>query len=154
MSITLERGNTIRVPVSTSTPTAVANSNATASVQSKLNETTFAQYLDGFQEIQPADLVGARGRVRYAIDTIGANGRITSTQYRLGGWLASVEPNLKFFQLLNPYAKKKWSVQLRRKPGERIRLYYMAAPTSDETALMRDLLTKLENGTIRISRGR
>lgn len=152
MSITLERGNTIRVPVSTSAP---SRSGETAgSVQSKLNETTFAQYLDGFQEIQPADLVGAKGRVRYAIDTIGSNGRIASTQYRLGGWLAAVDPNLKYFQLINPYAKKKWSVQLRRKSGERIRLYYMASPTSDETALMRDLLTKLENGTIKISRGR
>ncbi len=152
MSITLERGNTIRVPVSTSAPASRSVENN--SVQSKLNESTFAQYLDGFQEIQPADLVGARGRVRYAIDAVGSNGRILSTQYRLGGWLAAVDPNLKYFQLLNPYAKKKWSVQLRRKPGERIRLYYMATPTSDETALMRDLLTKLENGTIRISRGR
>jgi hypothetical protein len=151
MSITLERGNTIRVPIS-STNNAPPSRNA--SVQSKLDEKTFSQYLDGFQEIQPADLLGAKGRIRYAIDTLGSNGRITSTQYRLGGWLAGVDQNLKYFQLLNPYAKKKWSVQLRRKPGERIRLYYMATPTSDETALMRELLAKLENGSIRISRGR
>lgn len=152
MSITLERGNTIRVPISSSrAPNATNNTNG---VQSKLDESSFSQYLDGFREIQPGDLIGAKGRVRYAIDTIDASGRVVSTAYRLGGWLAGVDPAMKYFQLLNPYAKKKWSVQLRRKPGERLRLYYMAAPTSDETALMRELLSKLEDGSIKITRGR
>lgn len=150
MSITLERGNTIRVPVGNVT----RNRSENTSVQSKLDETSFSQYLDGFREIQPSDLIGAKGRVRYAIDTVDASGRIVSTVYRLGGWLAAVDSNLKYFQLFNPYAKKKWSVQIRRKSNERLRLYYMAAPTSDETALMRELLSKLEDGSIRITKGR
>ena len=39
-------------------------------MQSKLNESTFSQYLDGFQEIQANDLFNAKGRIRYAIDAI------------------------------------------------------------------------------------
>ncbi len=154
MSITLERGNTIRVPVAGRAPNANNANNNRNSVQSKLDEASFSQYLDGFREIQPNDLIGAKGRVRYAIDTVDSSGRIVSTVYRLGGWLAGVDPTLRYFQLFNPYAKKKWSVQLRRNRGERLRLYYMAMPTSDETALMRELLTKLEDGSIRISKGR
>lgn len=154
MSITLERGNTIRVPVGRAPNANNTGAAANGSVQSKLDEASFSQYLDGFREIQPNDLIGAKGRVRYAIDTVDSSGRIVSTTYRLGGWLAGVDPTLRYFQLFNPYAKKKWSVQLRRNQGERLRLYYMATPTSDETALMRELLNKLEDGSIRITKGR
>lgn len=152
MSITLDRGNTIRVPLTNASP--VRNTRSTRnSVQSKLNETSFSQYLDGFQEIQAADLINAKGRIRYAIDTLDNRGRTVSSQYRLGGWLSGVDPQLRYFQLFNPFAKKRWSVQL-RKPGQRVRLYYMANATSDETSLMRELLSKLENGEIRITKGR
>ena len=151
MSITLDRGgNTIRVPLTNAAPAA---NNRRGSVQSKLNETTFSQYLDGFQEIQATDLPNAKGRIRYVIDAVDGRGRIVSSQFRLGGWLSGVDPQLRYFQLFNPFAKKRWSVQL-RKPGQRVRLYYMANATSDETALMRELLTKLENGNIRITKGR
>ena len=123
-------------------------------VQSRLTEQTFSQYLDGFQEVQASDLLEAKGgRVRYAIDTLDSTGRrITSTQYRLGGWLVSADPGLRFVTLFNPYARKKWSVQV-RPDGKRVRLYYMAPPTSDEAAMMRNLLAKLESGEIQITRG-
>ena len=123
-------------------------------VQSRLTEQTFSQYLDGFQEVQASDLLEAKGgRVRYAIDTLDSTGRrIVSTQYRLGGWLVSADPGLRFVTLFNPYARKKWSVQV-RPDGKRVRLYYMAPPTSDEAAMMRNLLAKLESGEIRITRG-
>lgn len=150
MSIILDRGgNTIRVPLTN----VASNNRRGGSVQSKLNETTFSQYLDGFQEIQANDLFNAKGRIRYAIDAVDGRGRVVSTQFRLGGWLSGVDPQLRYFQLFNPFAKKRWSVQL-QKPGQRVRLYYMANATSDETALMRELLTKLENGDIRITKGR
>lgn len=147
MSITIDRGNPIRVPVGN-----VGNGNG---VQSRLNETTFSQYLDGFVEIRPNDLpsIAKGGRIRYVIDTIDPSGRVTSSKYRLGGWLVGVDQQLRYFQLINPIAKKKWSVQLRT-PGQRLRLYYMARATSDETALLRELLTKLDNGDIKITRGR
>jgi len=123
-------------------------------VQSRLTEQTFSQYLDGFQEVQASDLLEAKGgRVRYAIDTLDSTGRrIVSTQYRLGGWLVSADPGLRFVTLFNPYARKKWSVQVRPE-GKRVRLYYMAPPTSDEAAMMRNLLAKLESGEIQITRG-
>ena len=45
-------------------------------IQKNLTETTFRQYLDGFVGILPADLArAAGGRLRYAIDTIGSDGR-------------------------------------------------------------------------------
>lgn len=151
MSITIDRGNnTMRIPMTGggSRPENVRG------VQSRLTETTFSQYLDGFQEIQARDLLGLRGgRIRYVIDAVDARGRVVSSQYRLGGWLSKVDPGLRYFQLFNPYAKKRWSVQLQNN-GQRLRLYYMATATSDETALMRELLTKLENGEIRITKGR
>lgn len=122
------------------------------SVQSRLNETTFANFLDGFTEVQPADLLQARGgRVRYVIEDLYAGGQVRSRLYRLGGWLTKVDPALRYLRLVNPYAKKSWSVQL-KPPGKNVRLYYMPPGTSDEIATLRNLLTQMENGEIRITR--
>lgn len=125
---------------------------ASASIQGRLTEDTFGNYLDGFQQVTPEDLLEARGgRVRYAIETVDAWGGVSGTQYRLGGWLTRVDPALRYIRLVNPYAKRSWSVQLRA-PGKRVRLYYMPPGTSDEIATMRNLLTQLESGRIRITR--
>ena len=123
------------------------------SAQSRLTETTFANFLDGFTEVSPADLVEARGgRVRYVIETLSANGNVTGRQYRLGGWLTKVDPQLRYLRLVNPYAKKSWSVQLQPR-GKAVRLYYMPPGTSDEIATLRTLLNQLDNGEVRIVRG-
>lgn len=125
-----------------------------SSLQSKLSETTFANFLDGFQEVQARDLLEAKGgRVRYVIEDVDAYGNVRSRKYRLGGWLTKVDPMLRYFRLVNPYAKKAWSVQLQAS-GQFVRLYYMPPGTSDEIATMRNLLTQMENGTIRINKTR
>ena len=122
-------------------------------VHSRLNETSFSQYLDGFQEVQPADLLRAAsgGRLRYAIDTLDAYGRVLSTQFRLGGWVAGVDARLRVGKLFNPYAKARWSVQL-APPGKRVRLYFSPRGTSDEVAMMRSILDRLDRGEISITR--
>ena len=113
------------------------------SKQDSLNEELFAQTLDGFEEVDARDLLEARGgRVRYVIET-----QQGKRMYRLGGYLLKVDPGLRYLRLLNPYAKKSWSVQLAT-PGQRVRLYYMAPATSDEAAMIRDLLQKMENGDV------
>lgn len=123
-----------------------------SSVQSRLDESTFANFLDGFDEVSADDLLEARGgRVRYVIESVDARGNVTGRKYRLGGWLTKVDPALRYLRLVNPYAKRSWSVQL-RPPGAQVRLYYMPPGTSDEVATLRNLLTQLENGEIRITR--
>lgn len=118
--------------------------------QSRLTEDTFANTLDGFVEVQPRDLLEARGgRVRYVIDELDARGTLKERKYRLGGWLTKVDPALRYLRLFNPYAKQAWSVQLQA-PNQRVTLYYMAPGTSDEIATLRNLLTQLERGEIRI----
>lgn len=126
---------------------------ARPSVQSQLTEATFANFLDGFVEVQARDLLEARGgRVRYVIEDVDARGRPTGAkQYRLGGWLTKVDPTLRYLRLVNPYARKSWSVQL-QPAGKRVRLYYMQPGTSDEVATLRNLLTRMENGEIRITK--
>lgn len=124
---------------------------ARASVQSRLTEDTFANFLDGFQAVEPEDLVEARGgRVRYVVETRDAWGGLRDRKFRLGGWLSKVDPQLRYLKLFNPYAKKSWSVQL-RSPDTVVRLYYMPPGTSDEVATMRRLYTMLENGEIKIT---
>lgn len=121
-------------------------------VQSRLTEDTFANFLDGFQEVTPEDLLEARGgRVRYVIESVDAWGGSSGRKYRLGGWLTRVDPALRYLRLVNPYAKRSWSVQL-RPPGQKVRLYYMSPGTSDEVATLRNLLTQVETGDIRITR--
>lgn len=128
------------------------NNSAKPSVQSRLTEDTFANFLDGFTEIQPQDLLEARGgRLRYVIEDLDSRGNVRGRKYRLGGWLTKVDPGLRYLRLVNPYAKKAWSVQL-RPPGQSVRLYYMPPGTSDEVATLRNLLTQLENGEIRITK--
>ena len=123
---------------------------AAPTVQSRLTDATFANFLDGFTEVQPRDLLEARGgRVRYVIEDLDARGAVTNRKYRLGGYLTHVDPGLRYLRLLNPYAKAAWSVQLRPQ-GQAVRLYYMAPGTSDEVATLRSLLTQMENGQIRI----
>lgn len=163
MNIVLERqsaagGRKARVTAQNSAATTAQNSasaagsafqnvRAGAGVQGRLTEDTFANFLDGFQQVTPQDLVEARGgRVRYVIE--GANGK---KEYRLGGWLTRVDPALRYLRLVNPYAKRSWSVQLQPR-DKRVRLYYMPPGTSDEVATLRNLLTQLENGAVRITR--
>jgi hypothetical protein len=122
-------------------------------VQGRLTETTFANFLDGFTEVTPDDMLEARGgRVRYVIEELDPRGNVASRKFRLGGWLTKVDPALRYLRLMNPYARKAWSVQLRPGPRQRVRLYYMPPGTSDEVAALRNLLTQLENGEIRITR--
>ena len=125
---------------------------ARRSVQSRLTEASFANFLDGFAEVQPQDLLEARGgRLRYVIEDLDARGNVRGRQFRLGGWLTKVDPALRYLRLINPYAKRAWSVQL-RPAGKAVRLYYMPPGTSDEIATLRSLLTQLENGDIRITK--
>ena len=135
-------------PMSSRTPTRTHNAAVPArGVQSRLDETTFAAYLDGFEPVAAEDLLEARGgRVRYAIDGGGGGGQ---TQYRLGGWLQSVDPQLRYLRLFNPYARRSWSVQL---GGGGVRLWYMPPGTSDEVATMRRLLQQLDSGAVRITK--
>lgn len=133
-------------------PRANSAARVQSSVQSRLDESTFANFLDGFDEVSADDLLEARGgRVRYVIESVDARGNVTGRKYRLGGWLTKVDPALRYLRLVNPYAKRAWSVQL-QPPGAQVRLYYMPPGTSDEVATLRNLLTQLENGEIRITR--
>lgn len=129
-------------------------------VHSALDETSFAGYLEGYSRVTPQDLAEARGgTVRYAIDTV-RNGVVTATQYRLGGTLTAVDPGLRYFRLLNPYAHKAgnqhrgiaWSVQLVRPPGEMLRVWYMPPASKDEIVMFRKLLAQLEAGEIQITK--
>ena len=128
------------------------NGNAAArGVQSRLTDATFANFLDGFQEVQARDLLEARGgRGRYVIEAYDATGGVASQKFRLGGWLTKVDPALRYLRLVNPYARKSWSVQLQPGRGQGVRLYYMPPGTSDEIATLRSLLTQMESGAIRI----
>lgn len=131
---------------------APGNTSTGGAVQSRLTEETFANFLDGFAEVSPADLLEARGgRVRYVTEDLDARGAVRGRKYRLGGWLTKVDPALRYLRLVNPYAKRAWSVQLQA-PAQRVRLYYMPPGTSDEVATLRNLLTQLENGEIRITK--
>jgi len=122
-------------------------------IQKNLNETTFRQYLDGFVGILPKDLPATLGnRLRYAIDTVDSTGRIVSTQYRLGGWVKGVAPDLSNVILFNPYAKKSWTLKIPQPANKRLRLYFARRGTSDETATIRALVTKIQNGQVRVSR--
>lgn len=132
-----------------------ANAGARQTVQSRLTETTFANFLDGFQEVQARDLLEARGgRVRYVIETYDADGGVADQKFRLGGWLTKVDPALRYLRLVNPYARKAWSVQLRPGRGQGVRLYYMPPGTSDEVATLRSLLAQMESGAVRIVKTR
>lgn len=128
-------------------------SGGNASMQSRLTESTFANFLDGFTEVQPRDLLEAKGgRVRYVIEDIDPrSGNVMSKKYRLGGWLTKVDPTLRYLRLVNPYAKRSWSVQL-QPPAQNVRLYYMPPGTSDEVATLRSLLRQMEAGEIRITK--
>lgn len=128
-------------------------------VHGTLDEKSFAEYLEGYGQVTPQDLAQARGgKVRYAIDTLAANGKVSSTQYRLGGQLIAVDPQLRYIRLLNPYATApgnshqgiSWSVQLEREAGKRLRLWYMPPASKDEVVLFRKLLQQLESGEIKI----
>lgn len=121
-------------------------------VQGQLDERTFRERCEGYTQITPQDLLEAKGgKVRYAIDTLSGN-RIVKTQYRLGGSLTTVDPHLRYFRLLNPYARVSWSVQLERSSNERIRLWYMPIASNDEVVMFRKLLQQLENGEIKITK--
>lgn len=126
---------------------------APGGIQKNLNETTFRQYLDGFVGILPKDLPATLGnRLRYAIDTVDSAGRVVSTQYRLGGWVKSVAPDLSNVTLFNPYAKKSWTLKIPQPANKRLRLYFARRGTSDETATIRALINKIQNGSLRVSR--
>lgn len=122
-------------------------------IQNRLSEATFRQYLDGFVGILPKDLPATLGnRLRYVIDTVDSSGRVISSKYRLGGWVKSVAPDLSYVVLFNPYAKKSWSLKIDQPSNKRLRLYFARRGTSDETAAIRSLVTKLQNGQLVIAR--
>ena len=122
-------------------------------VQKNLNEATFRTYLDGFVGILPKDLPKtAGGRLRYVIDTVNQNGQIISSQYRLGGWVKSVSPDLSTVTMFNPFAKKSWTLKIPQPANKRLRLYFFQKGTSDETATIRALINKLESGQLRLSK--
>lgn len=122
-------------------------------VQSKLDDRSFAKYLDGYQEVTARELLDAPkgGRVRYRIDVVGPRGAVIETKYRLGGVLTTVDPQLRYLRLFNPSAKAAWSVQLQR-PGELVRLWYMPAAAKDEVLMFRKLLEKLDAGEISLKK--
>lgn len=131
------------------------------SLQDSLTESTFQQYLEGYSQVVPQDLLEARGgKIRYALDTIGPGGRVLSTKYRLGGLLTQVDPRLRFIQLYNPYATGAksmrrgifWVVRMDPPANERLRLWYMPPSTKDEIIMFRKLLQQLENNEIKITK--
>jgi hypothetical protein len=98
---------------------------AIGGLQSRLTEGTFRQYLRGYVQIFVTDLPKTVGnKIRYAIDTVDASGRVVSTQYRLGGFVKSVAPDLSSAVLYNPYAKKQWTLRVRQPANKRLRLFY------------------------------
>jgi hypothetical protein len=140
----------------------MASANQTKpSVQAGLTESSFARYLEGYSQVVPQDLVDAKGgQLRYAVDTMAPGGRVVSTQFRLGGRLIAVDPNMRFIRLLNPYATApnkthpgiSWSVQLDPGYGKRLRLWYMPPGSKDEIIMFRKLLEQLEKGDIKITK--
>lgn len=125
--------------------------NGGGTVQSRLTAASFERYLDGFEEVEPEDMLDARGgRVRYSVTPAGGG----ATLYRLGGFLQKVDPQLRYLRLFNPYARKSWSVQLSPRDGSRVRLWYFAPGTSDEIATMRKLLSRLESGELVLTKRR
>jgi len=144
----------VRTPVQPSPVTSRATPGPVANgVQKNLNESSFRQYLDGFVGILPKDLPKTTGgRLRYVIDTVNQNGQIIASQYRLGGWVKAVSQDLSTVTMFNPFAKKSWTLKIPQPPNKRLRLYYFQRGTSDETATIRALINKLENGQLRLSK--
>jgi hypothetical protein len=107
-------------------PTQVLQSTpAIGGIQSRLTESAFRQYLRGYVQIVITDLPKTVGnKIRYAIDTVDSAGRVVSTQYRLGGFVKSVSPDLSSAALYNPYAKKQWTLKIRQPANKRLRVYY------------------------------
>ncbi|ABT16514.1 hypothetical protein ATCV1_Z380R [Acanthocystis turfacea chlorella virus 1] len=94
-------------------------------IQKNLTESAFRQYLRGYVQIITADLPKTVGnKIRYAIDTVDATGRVVSTQYRLGGFVKSVAPDMSSAILYNPYARKQWTLKIRQPANKRLRVYY------------------------------
>ncbi|AGE49161.1 hypothetical protein ATCVBr0604L_435R [Acanthocystis turfacea Chlorella virus Br0604L] len=94
-------------------------------IQKNLTESTFRQYLRGYVQIVVADLPKTVGnKIRYAIDTLDPTGRVVSTQYRLGGFVKSVAPDMSSAALYNPYAKKQWTLKIKQPANKRLRVYY------------------------------
>ncbi|AGE50178.1 hypothetical protein ATCVCanal1_413R [Acanthocystis turfacea Chlorella virus Canal-1] len=94
-------------------------------IQSRLTEATFRQYLRGYVQIVVADIPKTVGnKIRYAIDTVDPAGRVVSTQYRLGGFVKSVSPDLSSAIMYNPYARKTWTLKIRQPANKRLRVYY------------------------------
>lgn len=126
---------------------------AGSGVQSRLDEAGFRQYLEGYDEITPQDLLAIKkgGRMRYRLDTVGPRGTIVDTKFRLGGILSTVDPKLRYIRLFNPVTRTAWSVQLQN-PARLVRLWYMAPVAQDEILMFRKLLDKLDAGEIAISK--
>lgn len=93
-------------------------------VQKNLTEVTFRRYLTGYQEILPMNLPMIIGkRIRYAIDTFDSARRIIKTDYRLGGVVRFVSPDLSYATLFNPVLNKSWNLNIRQPAGKRLRIY-------------------------------
>ena len=123
-------------------------------MQAGLDWPQFEERLEGYDEVRVEDMLDMRGgRVRYMIEVMDPRvpGRVSSRLYRLGGVLTHVDPQLRYLKLRNVAAGKNWSVQL-RKPGERVRLWYMSPATDSEAIAIRTLLRKLESGELTLTR--
>jgi hypothetical protein len=127
-------------------PQTLAPPNVRVGVQSQLTENTFRQYLVGFVQITPRDLPATLGkRLRYAIDTMNAAGRVVSTQYRLGGIVKAVSgDNVTMF---NPSAKKTWTLKITQPKNKRLRLYFNVP--NNRNATINALLAKIQSGHIK-----
>lgn len=121
-------------------------------VQDGLTDEQFLAAVEGFDEIHPEALLTVKGgRIRYIVDTVDDTGTVLERKYRLGGFLCAVDPELRYFRLMNPYARVSWSVQLQH-PDRRVRMWYLAPPKSEEIIAFRRLLRQLEAGEISIVR--
>lgn len=129
--------------------------------QSMLTEEKFQEYLDGYERIEALDLykVSLGGRMRYVTETLDGAGKVINRQYRLGGILIKVDRDLRFVTLKNTRIDPRggggqanrptWSVQLRT-PNTKMRLYYMAPPSSEEVIAFRKVLQDIDDGTLEL----
>lgn len=132
-------------------------------LQSKLDDESFMEYCDGYEEIQPVDLyrVSLGGRIRYITYELDAAGEVVNTKYRLGGILIKVDVDLRYITLKNPridprtpakkgeFNKRSWSVQLKT-PDTRVRLFYLAPASNEEVVAFRNLLADIEDGKLEL----
>ncbi len=131
--------------------------------QSKLDDDSFGDYCEGYEQIEPLDLykVQLGGRIRYTTDELDDEGEVVKRHYRLGGILIAVDKDLRYCTLKNPSIdsrlpakrgqqnKRVWSLQLRT-PNTAVTLWYQAPATSAETTAFRSLLKDIDDGVLEL----